>query len=79
MQDADFEWDDDKAERNRNDNEVSFEEARGVYRLENMWPQVVPVPEEKVPTLFLAPKKTKKAVAKKTVRVKKAVTRKAAR
>ena len=31
MKDADFEWDDDKAERNENDHEMSFKEARGVF------------------------------------------------
>jgi len=31
MKDASFEWDDDKAERNENDHEVSFKEARGVF------------------------------------------------
>lgn len=56
---------------------IFYEEARKVYRLENMWPQVVPVPEEKVASLFKAPKKTKKASTIKKATVKKVVTRKA--
>jgi uncharacterized DUF497 family protein len=31
MEDADFEWDDDKAKRNENDHRVSFEETRGTF------------------------------------------------
>lgn len=56
---------------------IFYEEARKVYRLENMWPQVVPVPEEKVALLFKSPKKTKKTDTNKKMVAKKIVTRKA--
>lgn len=54
---------------------IFYEEARAVYRLENMWPQVTPIPEAKVPTLFTT---RKKKAAPKTVKATKKVVKKVA-
>jgi ribosome-associated protein len=52
---------------------IFYEEARKVYRLENMWPQVVPIPEGKVPLLYAIRKSRTRA----TQKPKKVVMRKA--